>query len=122
MLLLRGWKAHDISSAAILSSITLIHFPAAMSQTLAVASNETDKMTSLDNEKTKSVEKKQNQFDISKTLSVKFHFLIIYNRKYACFCFFLLLKTNLKFRLITLTISKIKTQSCIQSDYILRIK
>jgi hypothetical protein len=64
MLLLRGWKAHDISSAAILSSITLIHFPAAMSQTLAVASNETDKMTSLDNEKTKSVEKKQNQYDI----------------------------------------------------------
>ena len=34
-------------------------------------------MTSLDNEKTKSVEKKQNQYDISKTLSVKFHFLII---------------------------------------------
>ena len=81
MLLLSGWNAHDISSAAILSSMTLIHLPAAMSQTLAVASNETDKMTSLDNEKTKSEEKKQKQYDILKTVSVKFHFLIIYYRK-----------------------------------------
>lgn len=54
MLLFNGWKTQDMSSAAILSSITLIHFPAAISHTLAVASRDTERITSLDRENTKS--------------------------------------------------------------------
>lgn len=103
MLLLRGWNAHDISSAAILSSITLIHFPAAMSQTLAVASNETDKMTSLDNEKTKSEEKNRNNITNYKHCHQVSFFNYLLQKGIS------LLKTNLKFRLITLAKCKIKT-------------
>lgn len=54
MLLFKGWKTQQRSSAPKLSVMTRMHVPAATSQSLAVPSRETDKMTSLDKDHTKS--------------------------------------------------------------------
>lgn len=54
MLLLRGWKRQQCSSAPVMSRIVRMHSPDATFHSRAVPSNETDRMISLERDQAKS--------------------------------------------------------------------